>query len=320
MAASLGSPWRSAFESQLLRFQLWTPVVPLLIWLSSRYRFTELGSRRSVALQVAVATGAAALHTGAYGALWGIWRGAEAVTPNLLINDGLMGLFIYTVIAVIVYAGTYRENWRSEELRTAQLETQLARAELAALRMQLEPHFLFNTLQAISTLIGNDPTLARGLVHRLADLLRATLEAANEPTVPLREELGRLRLYLEIEQMRFEERLSVEWSIAEGLEHALTPNLVLQPLVENAMKHGIERRTEGGRVKVAAAVVGARLRLTVADNGLGIGDGANREGVGLRNTRRRLENLYGGRHLFELRAAQGGGTEAIIEIPLEWRQ
>ena len=216
----------------------------------------------------------------------------------------------------MLYYGRYRERERDAE----RLAAGLTEARLQALKMQLQPHFLFNTLNAISALIPAEAKPARRMVARLGDLLRIALEHEETQEVTLREELAFLQPYLEIEQARLEDRLTVVMEIAPETLDARVPHLMLQPLVENAIRHGIAPRIEPGRVEISAAS-GADdrfLHLEVRDDGPGLGrDGGtgSRKGVGLTNTRSRLEQLYDGEHRFEFANRPEGGTVVRIFLP-----
>ncbi len=221
---------------------------------------------------------------------------------------------VYFVVATI--AATRRERERA--VAAARLEQQLSEARLAALKMQLNPHFLFNTLNMISTYIGEDPRVADAMVTHLSDFLRVTLRHADVQEVPLEQELEFLDAYLAIMKARFEDRLTVETEIAPELRRALVPHLVLQPLVENAVTHAMGDPDRAGVIRVSASSEGERLVLTVADNGPGLAAAAgngNRRGVGLSNTAERLRHLYGAGHRLELGEAPGGGVRVVIEIP-----
>jgi LytS/YehU family sensor histidine kinase len=211
----------------------------------------------------------------------------------------------------------YYARYRDRELRAAQLEARLAETRLQALRMQLQPHFLFNTLHSISSLMYTDVDAAEEMVTRLGDFLRLTLESAGAAEVPLRTELEFSRRYLEIERTRFEERLQVRFAVAEECLSSLVPTLILQPLVENAIRHGIDRRREGGTVEVAAFRADGTLVLRVANDGAS--DAAEAEGarapVGLANTRERLRGLYGPGGDLRLEHRPDGGAVATVVLP-----
>src|SRR5438093_3414022 len=227
-------------------------------------------------------------------------------------------LVIYWAIVLAHLGWGYYQQSRERERRASALATGLVRTRLEVLRMQLNPHFLFNTLHAISALIHENPDDADRIVARLSDLLRVSLDQSDTQEVPLRQELSFLERYLEIERTRFQDRLSVELEVDAGLDDVLVPSLILQPLVENAIRHGIEPREDTGRVRIAARRLDGMLELKVSDNGPGLPESEiapSREGVGLSNTRSRLSHLYGANHRFELTPAFGGGLEARLLIP-----
>jgi hypothetical protein len=199
------------------------------------------------------------------------------------------------------------------EARTAQLEAQLAIAKLDALRMQINPHFLFNTLHGISALVERDPSGVRRMIARLSELLRRTLDSRGSDEVPLREELAFLQQYLDIMAVRFQGRLAVETTVEPATTEALVPNFILQPLVENALEHGVSRTTGAADIAIIAAREGDQLVLSVLDRGPGPGE-AN-EGVGLANTRARLAAMYGDVANVTVVAAATGGTAATIRLP-----
>jgi LytS/YehU family sensor histidine kinase len=229
------------------------------------------------------------------------------------------------VYAGIVAAGVAREyslRYRARQdeatrlqAETAQLRAQLAEARLSALRSQIDPHFLFNTLNAVSALVERDPRGVRRMIARLSELLRHSLEGAGDAEITLRKEMEFVERYLEIMRIRFQGTLDVETEVDGEVLDALVPNLILQPLVENAVKHGVSRMKEGGRIHIAAWRDDGHVRLCVRDNGPGMNGGAPREGVGVRNTRERLAQLYGGEQELALVPAEGGGVEARVSLP-----
>jgi LytS/YehU family sensor histidine kinase len=238
-----------------------------------------------------------------------------------LANEFHLELIVYGMILGVGYAFSYYRRFRERELRTTQLESQLAQAELQALRMQLQPHFLFNTLNGIAGLVRDQKNRAAvSMIAGLSDLLRHTLQNAGKQEVPLREELEFLELYLDIQQMRFPDRLKVQMQIAPEALDAQVPNLMLQPLVENAIRHGIAERAAAGTVGVSARRENGQLELKVYDDGPGLQPKQRPEesaGIGLSNTRARLEQLYGERYRFDVQNRAEGGVEAIIRIPLQ---
>jgi two-component system LytT family sensor kinase len=241
---------------------------------------------------------------------------------KLLISYTLSNIFKYWIVVLGYLGWHYYKAYRERERQAAALATELVQARLQALRMQINPHFLFNTLNTISALIHENPDAADRMVVRLSELLRRTLDRGDVQEVPLREELDFLRSYLEIEQMRFPDRLTVTFDIEPKTNELLVPHLILQPLVENALRHGIMPREEPGRVGISAAITGGdTLELKVWNNGNGLSDPSDpsatppREGIGLKNVRSRLAQLYGGAQEFTLGNASGGGVEARIRIP-----
>lgn len=241
-----------------------------------------------------------------------------ALRPTVanLLGGFLYVPFVYFLILLGAEAMREAEARTEEELRAGQLARQLAEARLAALQQQLHPHFLFNALQAISTLLHRDPPLADALLVKLSALLRGVLDDASERTITLRRELELTKNYLDIEQVRFHDRLHVEWSIAAEALECRVPGLVLLPLVENAIRHGLSRKVGPCRLDVRADVIDGALVMTVSDDGLGAA-GAIRPGVGLGNTAERLRALYGDGAQLAYGNAPEGGFRTTIRLPRE---
>lgn len=242
---------------------------------------------------------------------------AAGVSP---LDEGAKLLLLAMAGAIATYATNWQERLATSFSRATeereQLEARLARAQLQSLRLQLHPHFLFNTLNTINALIGTDRHAAERVVSGLSELLRMSLSSASEQEVTLAKELELLTHYIEIQQIRFQDRLTVNFRIDPDARYALVPNLMLQPLVENAIRHGIAPRAAPGHVVVTAAKRANRLELSVVDDG--VGERANRDhrdGVGLGNTRARLLSLYGSDHRFEAGSVVTGGFAVRIEIP-----
>lgn len=237
-----------------------------------------------------------------------------------------LNLLTYISIVGISHGAFYFRRYHEREAeahklaaQAHKLEAQLVRAQLQTLQMQLHPHFLFNTLNTISELIHRDPRAADRMVARLGDLLRLALDTQGTQEVPLKQELEFLEKYLDIERMRFHDRLTIKLDVDPQSLDARLPNMILQPLVENAIKHGIARKPGAGTIDIKIERQDGNLRVRIRDDGTGLPaewrtTGA-REGIGLRNTRQRLEQLYDGGHRFELHDVEGGGVEVEMTIP-----
>jgi len=227
-------------------------------------------------------------------------------------------MMTYWAVVACSHALDYYRESQERAVTAAQLETRLAEAQLQALQRQLHPHFLFNTLHTISALMHRDVDAADVMLARLSDLLRLTLDQVGGQVVPLKDELDFVEKYLEIEHTRFGDRLRVRIDAQPGTLDAAVPNFILQPLVENALKHGIGPRVDGGTVEVITRREADRLRLVVRDDGRGVPPEtltAFNTGVGLGNTRSRLEHLYGDRQRFAFDTPESGGLSVTIEIP-----
>ena len=232
------------------------------------------------------------------------------------------GMLIYWVILLINYTFDYYRRFQEGEVKASRLEAQLAQAELQALKMQLQPHFLFNTLHSISALLHKDVNAADTMIARLGDFLRLTLENAGTQEVSLQEEIEFLRCYLEIERMRFRDRLTVHINIEPAVFGARVPNLILQPIVENAIRHGIAPRSRPGRIEIYARRQDSILQVQITDDGPGLPVNGNskgilKEGVGLANTQARLQQIYGKAHRLDLANAPMGGLTVTLEIPFK---
>ena len=300
---------------------LWALYTPAILALSRRVRIDRTNWPRTVPIHL----GASALATFIDVAL--MRAIAPYVNPGALVTSTplhvmfLRTLFLYSlcyfVIVALAHVRYYASLSYERDLRAATLEGQLAEARLTALQGQLRPHFLFNTLNMIAEQVYTDPAGADAMLTRLGVLLRSSFTEADRERVPLRRELELLESYIEIMRARFRGRLTFELHVDPTTLDALVPRFILQPLVENAIKHGVEPREEGGRVTVTASRDGDSVDLEVRDNGDGLA-GAIREGTGVRNTRERLHHLYGAaRQRFALSPAPGGGTIASVVIPFD---
>jgi two-component system LytT family sensor kinase len=315
----------------LFEAYLWAALTPFIFWLARRLSLTRRQWLGRLALLLAVGAGLALVVTLATTFLRNevleIPRRARSapvplVERFLFLNDFIMYLGVLAAGFARDYFRRYEaRNQEAARLRAeaADLRAQLAEAQLATLRMQLNPHFLFNTLHAVSALVDRDPAGVRRMIARLSELLRSTLEEGAQPERTLEGELAFLSRYLEIMQLRFQGKLEVEMDIDPEARAALVPTLILQPLVENAVKHGVANLRGGGRIEVRARREGDHLILSVRDTGPGPRPGseagATSNGVGLRNTEARLRQMYGEESPLSLRAAEGGGAIAEVRIP-----
>lgn len=238
-----------------------------------------------------------------------------ALFRRYFLGNAFDDMWMYWVVAAIMHGLMYYQAYQERGLRASQLEAQLAQAQLQMLKMQLHPHFLFNTLNSISVLMRRDVEVAERVITRLGDLLRMTLDTADQQQVTLRSELEFVTRYLEIERIRFQDRLSIRFSVDPDCLDAMVPNMLLQPLVENAIRYGVAPYARPGAVEISAKRAGDELHIAVWDTGKGIQSENRREGIGLSNTRARLRELYGEKHEFELKNADGAGLVVNVHIP-----
>ena len=252
------------------------------------------------------------------------WRsalgGTGSLSPLAIFELHFLAYFAVLAITHALDFVAWRRDQRIEEAqlaaRSARLEAQLARTELQILRSQLDPHFLFNALHIISELVHVDPTRADRVVARLGDLLRMSAALARSGDVPLRDELAFVNAYLEIQEARFGSRLRVVRNVDAGTLDAAVPSLLVQPLVENAIRHGTSRRATGGQLEIVTRRVGSSLVIEVLDDGPGLpADQLPDEGIGIGHTRARLAHLYGNGSALELEPRPGGGTTARVRLP-----
>jgi two-component system, LytTR family, sensor kinase len=321
------APFAVLFVLNLGYWYSWACLSPGIIWMSRRFPLDTQQWRLSLPAHVAGVFVTTSLHIimavatrmatyWAIGDGTGSWR-LEAQRMFFLNFDWEM--MTYWAIVGLSHALAYHREAQTRALNASQLETRLVEAQLQSLQRQLQPHFLFNTLNTISALMHRDVEAADAMIARLSDLLRISLQTVGVQEVSLKEELDFLSKYLEIEQTRFRDRLTVVVDVSPDTFDALVPNLILQPLVENAIKHGIGPRPAPGTITIRSRRVAGMLELTVLDNGVGLSAARlsdfNR-GVGLSNTRSRLEHLYGSLHRFEFRQPAEGGLLVLIAIPL----
>ena len=323
-------PFWKILSWQLVSGYIWFVISPVILFLVRRFPFDEGKWKVSLPVHAVAGVGIALLQL----LVDAIVLPSLGYPPNRnfanLLDAYKFFVFANLHLSFLIYAGVvgiksaynYYQKYRERELQASQLEARLAQSRLQVLKMQLHPHFLFNTLNAISELIYKDPESADRMLTDLSDLLRLSFENLEVQEIPLKQELEFLEKYLEIEQMRFHDRLSVNMQISPETLDASVPNMILQPLVENAIKHGIAPRSSGGRIDINTTRSNGHLEISVIDDGLGVpfADLENMpEGVGLSNTRRRLRHLYGDTHTFDLKSVVEGGLEVNLVIPFKER-
>ena len=331
MALLQSADIRQALVAALVRLVPWILLTPLVVWAASAYTLERLTWKRSLPVHLAVCAlsfGVVSLFAYLSPPAPALGR-ADPTELNRLNRESRTTAFIilrrityqmpiFWGLVGVAHALQFYERTKTRERREAELEARLAQARLQALRMQLNPHFLFNTLNSIASLVHELPQ-AEQMIEALSELLRLTLQAPDRQEVSLREELHFLEHYLLIEQIRFGDRLRVKVQIEHSALDASVPILILQPLVENAVRHGIEAQLAPGLIEVTAERAGASLLLRVRDNGRGLTPSAQgwlREGVGLSNTRSRLQELYAGAASFEVQP--GKPTGFSVELRLPW--
>jgi len=304
-------------------WQLWVIGIPLIVVVRRRFPSTRRGLLASLPLHVALF---AALTVTSHVLIYQCGKLAQlepyvtysmaSMVPSMLIKGSLSDVFLYGGVLAADAALEYHRRYRETGER-------LAQAQLLALKMQLHPHFLFNTLNSISVLVrkGDGPR-ALEMVSGMAELLRYSLRTMNVELVPVSDEIDFIRRYLDIQAVRYSDRLTVALDVDPAVTTARVPNLILQPIVENAIKHGTGQRAGASRLEIAVwRITPDRLRIEVRDDGPGPDaaptDPADRNGVGLAHVRSRLAQLYHGRHSFTLQPRTGGGMTAILELPLD---
>src|SRR5262245_1782362 len=316
--------WRGTLFNWLLGSYTWFALTPLVLKLSDRFPLQRGKLLRSVAVHAIAAPlfniTNIVLFVIARGLITGPRLEARSLFESVwhfVIAEFHGGMLVYWVIIGVSQATDYYRKYRERELQASNLETRLVEAQLDALRMQLHPHFLFNTLNSVSVLMRRDVEAAYRMLVQLSRLLRGALARNAAHEIKLGQELEILERYLEIEQIRFQDRLTVRTHIDPSALDALVPQFFFQPLVENAIRHGIADREAGGEIDIRAERKSGKVYLQVRDNGpgLNIANGNFIEGVGLSNTRSRLEYLYGPNSRFEVYNAEEGGLVVAAAFP-----
>lgn len=318
--------WLRNFSYRMTNTWMWAVVTPLIYWLARRFPPERYRRGTAFLLHLGFSLLIAPLHLFcAVAANFAVLEFLGKLDKPLgamifqarygILGGSVDSLVMYWMILAVILGINFYRKYQQHRLKSALLETRLARAQLQTLKMQLHPHFLFNTLHAISSLMDEDVRAARSMLVRLSELLRLTLDNAGAQEVPLQQELALLDRYLEIEQIRFQDRLMVLRDIAPETLTAQVPNLLLQPIVENALRHGIATRSDAGRIAIRAVRINGMLHLEVQDDGPGIDPQTLRTGIGLQNTGARLQQLYGDAQCLQLENAPEGGLRVHIELP-----
>ncbi|MGC4075403.1 MAG: histidine kinase [Nibricoccus sp.] len=314
--------WWRLFRQWLPRYAVWAVLSPPIFWLATHFliRRERLAQRMMlhVAASVGVAVAGVALHSITICVFWP-HASLLAHVKKMLFADFTDGLVTYWIVLLAAHAHAFRQQARERELAALRLDAQLKSAELALLRLQLNPHFLFNALNTLGVLMREDHAAADRLLERISLFLRAVLAGAATEETSLADELTLLDHYLSIESARFDDRLVVKKYIAPETLDAAVPRMLLQPLVENAIKHGIVVRRQGGTVTISAEKTGDSIALSVTDDGPGwpqpSGATPPSSGIGITNTRQRLEKRHGGAQRVEFSSAPGGGALVRLTFP-----
>ena len=308
--------WRQALAYAALDSYTWLALTPIAFWLAGRLVIRRANGWKTVPALIVTGVALAAVHLFLFVQLLPLigYRVNQRTIANIVMSKLHADVLTCWVLFGLRHAIEYYNQYRVRELTASRLEARLALAQVQALQMQLHPHFLFNTLHAVSALMYRNVEGADRMLARLSDFLRLTLDSAGVQEVPLKREMEYLDKYLDIEQVRFGDRLQIRRAIDPETLDLLVPNLVLQPLVENAVRYAIAPRAGGGWIDVSSRHDGGSLIVEVLDNGPGV-TGVIREGIGLSNTRARLEQLYGRKQSLDTGNAAEGGFRVRLTIP-----
>lgn len=330
--------WQETVRFGASFWALWLFFLPAVAWLSFRFPLERDKLLRNFGLHLLACALMVVVNRAAFSAISGLAPSPPSPAANdrppgpprassIRVQPGGFGIFlglrsaldvlVYWAVAGACHAVTNFRRSQERERRAAELQEQLTRAQLQALRMQINPHFLFNTLNSIAALIHVNPRAADEMLGDLSELLRRSLESTQDE-IPLTQELDLINAYLRIEQKRFGDRLTLHLNIPDDLKSALVPALILQPLVENSIRHGIEPQRDPGSIWIEAHRDNQQLQLIVRDNGRGPTD-SGREGIGLANTKARLQALYGANHQFTFAKAEPKGCRVEILLPLRFK-
>lgn len=316
--------WLTLLLVQLIAWYIWGGFTPLILWLGRKVPIASGGFVAGIGFHLFASGFLSVVFVACYvfifHTVYGIpitWEAFQERFVNFFLQLFNWDVLIYWAILGAGYAFEYYRKFRDRELQAVQLEAQLVDAQLQALKMQLNPHFLFNTLHTIAAKVRLDEKESSvEMLSELSDLLRQVLEQDGRQLVALQEELGLLEAYLRIESIRFRDKLKVEFNIEAGTRQAAVPNMILQPLVENAVKHGLSKNIDAGRLRISAKREGEKLVLAVYNDGPKLSETEPKSGIGLSNTKERLQQIYGEAARFELRN-KDRGVVASISIPFK---
>jgi signal transduction histidine kinase len=326
------TPWWRYLVAWLLGVYIWALLTPAILWLGRRFPLERRNWWRPAARHVLLSAGFSVSELSVESVLYGslhlfpsATQDFRAALAQLLVRGFHGGVFDYWIVLGVQWGALYYRRYQERsqemlkfELRASELQSQLVSAQLSALKMQLQPHFLFNTLNAITVLVRQQQSRqAEQMLGHLSDLLRGVLEDVDAQEVSLRRELEYLQLYLAIERVRFADRLRIETSVDPATLDASVPQLILQPIVENAIRHGIGRSSAAGRIGIKTAKLGGLVEVRVEDDGPGLAAAAPSEhqGIGLTNTRARLRQLYGAQATLEIESCSGRGAVVTVRFP-----
>jgi two-component system, LytTR family, sensor kinase len=306
--------WLDSLVWEIPRWLLWAFFAPFVTRLARKYPVHKENATKLILLHTFFGVLFSLVHLVSFILIFhGIrtWMGDHGKFFDTLqfafALDFHVGVAVYWLLVLL------RQS-RDSEQRIARLHAELSQAQLQALKMQLHPHFLFNTLNSISSYLRKDVEIADEMIGRLGDFLRITLQNSGAQEIQLQQELNFLKQYLEIEQLRFQDRLHADFNIATDTLTALVPNLILQPIVENAVRHGVSAKSGPGTIQISARRVDSKLQITISDNGPGIPE-QPKQGIGISSTRNRLQQMYGAQGAFQILNQNEGGTIVILEMP-----
>ncbi len=314
--------WGQAISYSLADWYVWALLSLVVLRIAKRFPIEQLRWSRHILVHLIASTLIAlayallrALVAQAQTWLIGDYASFPQVAEPLLFKTYLFNFIVYWVILAVAQAADYYRKYHERELATLELERSLSEARLQALQTQLNPHFLFNAMNSISALMHSDVDAADSMLARLSELLRLTLKSDGAQTIPLTQELEILERYLDIERVRFGDRLTIETRISPATLNCHVPSLILQPVVENSLRHGIAPYAKPGHLLIVSELIDGFLRITISDNGGGLPPNL-KQGIGLSNTIARLSEIYGDRQSFSItNTIDAPGTTAVLSLP-----